>query len=35
MTLLVMVLVGYVIGLCTMTIISFYKWVLKFLVETK
>ena len=34
MNLILMVLVGYVIGLCTMTIISFYKWVLKILNET-
>ena len=34
MELILMVLVGYVIGLCTMTIISFYKWVLKLLTET-
>lgn len=35
MTLILMVLVGYVIGLCTMTIISFYKWVLKYLTEIR
>jgi len=34
MNLIIVVLVGYVIGLCTMTIISFYKWVLKILNET-
>lgn len=31
MNLLLIVLIGYMIGLSTMTIISFYKWVLKLL----
>ena len=35
MSVIIMVLIGYVIGLSTMTIISFYKWFLKIWTEPR